>query len=102
MLPRHSSGLLALASLGVVASLCATHPAASPSVVANVRSSPPQQLDLVEHEMPIMAPHLYEAVLRSALEPRGSLLRWYIGRVDEEAGRAIAECVLLPHAAAND
>ena len=55
------------------------------------------QLNLVEHKMPLMAPHLYEHVLRDAMADRGALLRWYIGRVDEASGTTIAECVLLPH-----
>lgn len=51
---------------------------------------------MVEHEMPLMAPHQYEAVLREAMADRGELLRWYIGRVDKATGTAIAECVILP------
>ena len=45
--------------------------------------------------MPLMAPHLYEGVLRQAMAEQGELLRWYIARVDSST--AVAECVLLPH-----
>ena len=66
------------------------------SAAAPPAASSQQQLEMVRHQMPIMEPCRYEAVLRAALEPRGSLLRWYIGSVDEPSGTAIAECVLLP------
>ena len=48
--------------------------------------------------MRVMPPHLYEAELRQAFAERGEILRWYIARVDDEAGTAIAEVVILPHA----
>ena len=51
------------------------------------------ELELIEHPMPVMSPHLYEPMLRKDFESRGEILRWYIGRV--EGDTAIAEVVLL-------
>jgi hypothetical protein len=54
-------------------------------------------LVMVEHKLPLTAAHRYEAALHEAMADRGSVLRWYIARVDETTGSAIAECVLLQH-----
>lgn len=52
------------------------------------------ELQMIEHEMPIMQPHLYEATLCEAMAEHGEVLRWYIARVKDDT--AIAECVVLP------
>ena len=78
-------------------SLAAPHGAAVTATGAAATAAP-QQLDLIEHAMRVMPPHLYEAELRQAFAERGEILRWYIARVDDEAGTAIAEVVILPHA----
>ena len=64
----------------------AQHPAGPPVVE--------QRLDLIGHAMPIMAPHLYEEALRAAFAQR-EIVRWYIARVDEAAGTAVAEVVVI-------
>ena len=70
----------------------------TPQPPARPASSSPQLLDMIEHEMPLMAePSRYEEMLRSAMAPHGEVIRWYIGRVDEARGTAIAECVILRH-----
>ena len=71
----------------------ATQPHAHASTVDETQQ---QRLKLVEHAMPIMPPHLYEETLRQAFVGRGEILRWYIARVDETRGTAIAEAVILP------
>jgi len=58
----------------------------------------PQQLTLVEHAMPLAEPHLYEQQVLAAFADRGEVVRWYIARIDELAGTAIAEVVILLHA----
>jgi len=63
-----------------------------PAAVLLVTALSPQ-LALIEHRMPLMPPHQYEAVLREAMRGRGDIVRWYVGRVDESG--ATAEVVLL-------
>ena len=62
-----------------------------------VRMAASSEINLVEHEMPIMKPYEYEAALHAALASQGEVLRWYIGQIDEERGIVIAECVVLSH-----
>ena len=86
---------------GLLLSL-ALHATSSLSVpTPSSRTTPPQpqqqQLSLIEHTMPLMPPHDYEPALAAAFADRGEVLRWYIARIDETAGSAIAEVVILPH-----
>jgi len=48
--------------------------------------------------MPLAEPHLYEQQVLAAFADRGEVVRWYIARIDELAGTAIAEVVILLHA----
>jgi hypothetical protein len=89
--------LVALGALSPISAALLVPSAASAASTEKVpATSPQQELEMIQHVMPIMEPCRYEAVLRAALEPQGSLLRWYIGSVDEASGTATAECVLLP------
>jgi len=56
-------------------------------------AEPGQQVTLIEHSLPIMAPHLYEQALHAALGERGEILRWYVARVEDAT--AVIECVIL-------
>lgn len=98
------STLLALASFSLascsmtsVRAAASVAPSAAVSIAKTPHSPAQEQMNLIEHEMPIMAPQKYEPVLKEALGSRWSLIRWYIARVDEERGVAIAECVVLEH-----
>ena len=64
----------------------------TPAATMSAAASP---LVLVEHALPIGPAHRYEAALQEAMADRGDVLRWYIARIDEASGNAIAECVLL-------
>ena len=74
----------------------ATHAAQAAAAVPHV--APTQELQMIEHAMPLMPPHLYEQKLQTAFAERGEVIRWYIARIDESEGSAIAEVVILPHA----
>ena len=93
--PYRSTLLLIILSAAAAAMVGSPKPVPSSPPAAGA-AAVTSQLNMVEHEMPLMAPHQYEAVLREAMADRGELLRWYIGRVDKATGTAIAECVILP------
>ena len=52
------------------------------------------ELELVLHQMPLMPPKEYEAVLEEAMQGRGDILRWYIANVDREKKVVTAEIVM--------
>mgnify|MGYP007078077315 CR=1 FL=1 len=66
-------------------------------------AAPPQEgiLHLVERTMPLMAPAEYEETLQQWATDGGlgSIVRWYISRVDEASATVTAEVVLLPSVA---
>ena len=84
---------LHLASTALVGSPTADRPTAAAQMSASAL-----QLEMIEHEMPLMRdPSQYEALLRAAVAEQGEIIRWYIGRVDEARGKAVAECVIMRH-----
>ncbi len=83
-----------------LALLSVVHAAAALSTPARAaaRPSAAPQLTMIEHELALMEPRLYEPALRAAFADRGfEVIRWYIARVDAAAGTAVAEVVILPH-----
>lgn len=56
----------------------------------------PLPLTMIEHAMPLMEPHRYEAALRTAVAPQGEIIRWALTRVDQETSTAYAEVVIAP------
>lgn len=54
-------------------------------------------LRMVEHTMPLLPPAEYEPALRRWAEPNGTIIRWYIARVDEAAASVTVEVVMRPH-----
>ena len=63
---------------------------------SGVKALRPVPLTMIEHAMPLMAPHRYEAALRAAIKPQGEIIRWAITRVDEASSTAFAEVVIEP------
>jgi len=63
---------------------------------SGVKALRPVPLTMIEHAMPLMAPHRYEAALRAAVKPQGEIIRWAITRVDEASSTAFAEVVIEP------
>ena len=92
--------LSTLAALGALVGGAAVTPSRAAPVAVVATPSPP--LIMVEHALPLAAAHRYEALLHEAMADQGSVLRWYIARVDEASGKAIAECVLRRHDAVNE
>ena len=63
---------------------------------SGVKALRPVPLTMIEHAMPLMAPHRYEAALRAVVEHQGEIIRWAITRVDEASSTAFAEVVIEP------
>ena len=101
-MPHLSRGLIACVALCLPApALALSLPTPAPTSTttpagATLSPAAPQQLELVEHVMPLMAPHLYESVVQAEFADRGEIIRWYIARVDEATSQATAEVVILP------
>ena len=87
---------LLLISLHLASAALVGSPAGYHQKATSQTSAPASQLEMIEHEMPLMRdPSQYEGLLRAAVADQGEIIRWYIGRVDEARGKAVAECVIM-------